>query len=114
MQNKPRSKGEIVFDLKDKDGNRVVWYEDSYNHHRNDRHFDTHNLFNTVKRAIKTPQLKFKEKERNCKHFYYMVRMDKKGTKQLYMEVIINYNTVPAVILSAHLTSDTKRATISL
>lgn len=102
---------EIAIDIKDLDGKRVIWYKESYNSHRKIAHRDTMPCFDKIHNKFNKPDLKFIDTRRKATHYYFLQRSSKKGIP-LYLEVIVNYNTNPAHILSAHLTTNTRGATL--
>lgn len=103
---------EIALDLTDKNGKRVVWYKESYEAHVKLKHFDVNSSQDKLKKALKSPQLQYHDKKRKSFCYYYEVRKDKNGNP-LYIKVVVDYNSTPAFIRTAHLTSNVGNASLS-
>lgn len=101
----------IALDLKDGNGKRVVWYKKSYDWHVNFRHTDIKGCQDKIPKALKTPQLKYIDRKRKATHYFYLQRINAKG-QNIYFELIVDYNSTPAFVRTAHLTSHTNDATI--
>lgn len=107
-----KKKRKISLDLKDKDGKRVIWYKDSYEAHVKQKHFvGVHSHQDKIKKAVAKPTLKEFDKKHNNMRYYYEVRKDIKGNP-LYMLVAVDYNTNPASIRTAYLTTNVRGASV--
>lgn len=102
-------KEKVAKEYKDADGKKVVWYQESYDHHLKIRHFDIRRDQDKITKAIRSPQ--FRRKKKGCSHYYYFVRENRKRVR-FYMEVIVCYNAHPAHVKTAYLTSNMNGATI--
>ncbi len=101
----------IALELIDRNKKRVVWYKDSYDWHIKFKHIDIKSSQDKIPKCLKNPQLKYMDKKRNSMHYFYLQRINAKG-QYIYFELIVDYNTIPACIRTAHLTSRTNGAAI--
>lgn len=102
----------IAIKTKDFKKRVVVWYKESYDDHIN-KHKDIKKCFNKFYDALQKPDLQENNIKRKSLDLYSLVRCDKRG-ENLYLKVVVDYNRVPGVVITAHLTSDTGEATICI
>jgi len=101
----------IALDLTDENKKRVVWYRDSYDWHIRFRHIDIKSCQDKIAKCLKNPQLKYVDKRRKSTHYFYLQRINAKG-QYIYFELIVDYNSDPAIVRTAYLTSNTNGATV--
>lgn len=99
----------IVLDVADYSGRRVILHEERWNHHIQRRHPELIGCLRRVENTLRDPAFVYQAGELTSTHLYYRLgAIDR--FRHLYLAVVVRLDLEPAQVRTAYLTGEPSRS----